>query len=125
MSTCQVWVLEEGEYENRGISGVYDSAERAMGAVEGARWTRTVWTEFDEHYTTPDGKIGEPDFASISHYDGWDDENGTARITPYEVSSSGPLHPVDRIVEQRYRDRGWDYIDVTAAEADRLVGGKP
>lgn len=119
---ARVWLLEQGEYEQRGVVGVFDSAERAMGAVEGANWTRTVWTDFDKHHTTPDGRIGEPDFETISHWTSWEDENSDAVITPFEVNDQGPLHPVDRIVEQRYRGstRGWDYVGITAAEADRL-----
>lgn len=51
----KVYVVESGDYEQRGIDAIYDSAERAMAAYPG-KWTHTIREEGWEWWSGPDGR---------------------------------------------------------------------
>ena len=109
----QVYVLESGEYSQRGIAGIYDTLERAM-ASEPGRWTRTVW-QWRPHW-----------------HEQWSLEDSSCEITAYEVMADGPTaeRPLTATVQRfeappwRARHQGWDYIEVSAAEADAIIEGQ-
>lgn len=101
----RVFMAERGVYENRGVAGLYDSAERAMADNPGKEWTKTVWT------TYPDW----PDLKNIVHWTSWDnhlDWDDACSITELEIIEAGPLRRADRSVVQTLNAKGgWDYIE--------------
>lgn len=101
----KVYVLETGCYENRYVSGIYDSPERAMAAADG-KWTKTTWN------------IGVPKSGEEWHDRprvSWDNDldwDSAASVSEFDLEEDGPLLTDYRVREQRYRasDGGWDYV---------------
>lgn len=114
-----LYLAERGCYEQRNVVGVFDSAERAMAALPGGKWTRTVWTNFPDY----------PDLSRVHHWQDWSnglDWEDACRVTSVEVTDTGPTRTVDEVLEQRLNaSGGWDYIPISAAQADSMIGDEP
>ena len=112
-----VWIAETGCYSDHATFGAYDSAERAMAALPGNKWTRTVWLNTmnkpPTHWSTWENDLD------------WDEH---ASVTPYEVVATGNLRKVDEVLEQRpdpANPKGnWLYKQISTAEANALEHGK-
>ena len=107
----KVWIAEAGDYEQRGVVGLYDSPERAMADIGGKNWRRTIWS-------------GEG--LRSSRWESWDNNKG-ASITPSDVVSEGRTRAADETVVQEVdaldpRGNRWAYTPISGEEADALVG---
>lgn len=103
-----VFIAESGSYENRGVTGIYDSAERAMADNPGRVWTKTIWTDY------PDW----PKTDTVRHWTSWENDLGSddaCTISEMEITSSGPLRKVDKsVVQTLNHNGGWDYVEAAA-----------
>lgn len=100
-----MYLAERGCYESRTVAGVFDSPERAMGALPGNVWTKTTWTQYPKW----------PDRSVLTHWLSWDNDldwDDAVTITEIDLTSKGPLRTVDRKLVQTLResDGGWDYV---------------
>ncbi len=106
----RVWIAETGEYEQRGVAGVYDSPERAMADIGGKNWRRTIWSG--------EGLGG-------LRWESWDNDGGDS-ITSSAVVGEGQIRSADETVVQEIDaldPRGrWLYTPISSEEADALVG---
>lgn len=108
----KIYIAETGCYENRGFAGAFDTVERAMAALPGTKWTRTLWLQLRPR--------------PWRYYQRWENDldwDEAASIQEYEIRTEGKERPVDEITQQRYRasDGGWDYVAITEEEADRAI----
>ena len=100
-----IYIAEQGLYEERGVVGIFDSAERAMGAMPGKTWRKTTWTDFPKW----------PLRDVVEHWVSWENEldwEGHVSISERELTESGSVRDPDEEVVQTYResDGGWDYV---------------
>ena len=123
----EIYIVEEGCYEQRTIAGVYDSVELAMGAYPDDRWTLTYFCHHLDYSLEEHNRLGPAyDPGRRLYYENWtnDKDWGDARsIYAYDLVTQGPCSTPSTIVEQRYRqsDGGWDYVPITAEEGKRLL----
>lgn len=80
MSTRTVYVVEADVYEQRYVAGIYDTAERAMGAYPDERWTATTYGD------------GDP------HIDNGKDWGEALHIQEATFADDGPERPVDESI---------------------------
>lgn len=101
----KVYVLETGVYENRGVSGIFDSAERAMAAA-GGKWTKR--TSFEDNGTVNVDWENDQD---------WD---SAASVSEYELTDTGPLHQPDATRVEIYRPLNgmWAYLPESPASLE-------
>jgi hypothetical protein len=108
-----VWLLVQGEYAMRGVTGVFDSPGRAMAHV-GGKWTRTIWTSYPNR----------PRRDKVTHRQTWDNGKGDS-IYAEEIYAEGPTHETDKTILQALRPSGdyWDYLPISAEQADDILEG--
>ena len=110
MAGMKVYVAESGCYENRAVSGIFDTAERAMAAMPGNRWTLTFWNQ------RPFGTGFRAEWQNDLH------DDSLCAITEMELTTDGPSHVVDEIRVQNYvSGREWSYDPIGPAEAADLL----
>ena len=107
----KIYIAETGCYENKGFAGAFDTVERAMAALPGKKWERTLWLQISNNW---------------SYYQRWQNDldwDEAATITECEIVTEGDERPVDEIIQQRYResDGNWDYVPISEEEASQLL----
>jgi hypothetical protein len=114
-----LYIAERGCYEDRYIAGIYDSPERAIGALhqEGWTWKRVLW-----HFRS------NPAVRGGGHEQWQNDQDWENSITIYAstVTDAGEVRPPDVIVE--FWDGQSDHLssrELTAEEADAIVRDAP
>lgn len=113
-----VYVAKTGCYDNQGVSGIYDSPERAIAAHhrDGWVWTRQLW-----HYKSGTS-VRSGGFQDWENDQDWED---AVSIRAYELTDEGELRAPDKIIMANDRGNRVVYEDITADEADELVATPP
>lgn len=97
-----VWIAETGEYENRGVCGIYDSAERAMGVI-GGTWSLLLY----EHHRDWPIRTGRELWGDIT--------NGEVDLRPFTMTDEGETATMDAVkvtvAEMPVGAKQWQYRD--------------
>lgn len=109
-AAMKVYVAQRGCYDDMYIAGVFDSPERAMGAMPGKKWRKTSWADHP-HYNEHSHVTWENELD-------WDD---AVMIYEIELTAEGPVRQPDEAVVQTYRasDGLWDYVPETPHDGPR------
>jgi hypothetical protein len=92
----KVYVAVHGVYSSQGVGGVYDSPERAIGAL---REPDDVWTRDTNRQRWGDGR----EFVTWRNNHDWD---RAISIEPFELVTEGPLSDPDEAVVVTDSDDG-------------------
>ena len=105
-----MWLAEKGEYEQRGVCGLYASREEAMAAF-GGKWTLTL---YEYHYDYP--KNRKPYLSgSLS--------NGTVDLTPIrrQRASRAATSLTVKVGEDKVGSGPWVWRDGTHADLEQWI----